>query len=254
MLRHLLLLLAAAPLCAWAAFAPPAPPPELDDDLTSFQTREQKAYHDFIQSGAGGSLIEVTSPAAAGDAAAGVVRLSFNYSGGLTVFVPRYGQTLLRFVDGAGQGLEVQNFVLHSGAFAPELSAAPFELVLRPGRGGAAGSTLAVNLTQSRTPLVFKLVLKAAANDQRAVQSMLYTIRLPQLNAEQILSSEPYPFLQLHPEDKLPDFKIEVSFAQLEDLMLKSLQRIAAGAGESASAGGSSAAESSAAAAGRERH
>lgn len=228
MLRYLLLLLATASLCAQAAFAPPAPPPELEDDLISFQTRKLQAYHDFITSGAGGSLIDIASPAAAGDAAAGVVRLSFNYAGGLTVFVPRYGETILRFVDGAGQGLEVQNYVMHSGAFRPELSSAPFELVLRPAQGGASGATLDVNLTQSRSPLVFKLASKAAANLERAVQSMIYTIRLPQINAEAVLTAEPYPFLQLHPEDKLPDLKVDVSFSKLENIMLSTLDKIAA--------------------------
>lgn len=210
---------------ACGAFMPPAPPPELDDTLTDFKTEQMLSAERYRQSGAGGSQLNLPAPVLSGDEASGVARLSFIYTGGLTLFVPRFGQSIVRFVDGQGGPLEVTGFKEHGASFAPELTAALHELSVRQS-GGASSGQLTVNLGQNAEPLVFTLQAKAAANAQRALQYMIYTIKVPSLSALKYYSTEPYRFVQLNSADVMPEG--QVSFTQLQQVMLDGLQQMRA--------------------------
>ncbi len=203
-----------------AAFAPPAPPPELDETLTDFQTRQQLEAERFLQSGQGGELLELPGPAAAGDEAAGVVRLTFDYTGDLTLFVPRHGRTYLKIIDGAGMPLEIQSFRQNGQAFIPELTASLSELMLRQYQG-ASSAQLVLKVKESPEPLLFRLHSKAAANARRAVTTFIYTIRVRKLNALESFALEPYPFVQLSGSDQVLD--VNADFDSLQQVLLKGM-------------------------------
>lgn len=184
-MKHGIKLVLATTLCMIAsnaiAITMPAPPPELPDTLTKFRTQEQINEGKTIENETLGLMsenVEIESaPFVPGDVGSGIVRLAAIYSPDITIGVPDYGASLIRFFDLQGVPWEISSVRCEAQGFLTEVTASPSELLIKQ-NVGATTTKMIVELTNYDSPLVFHLSPVKLEREGVAINTIINTIRI----------------------------------------------------------------------------
>lgn len=228
-----LLLMFAAPL-SLADMVMPEPPPELNESLLHYRTKEQrlhqthrgllpgepKNYQHIVQQ-AHQSRREQERGGVSGDLGSGVKRYRFKYKHGASVVLPLGGKAVVRFFDYNGKAWNVEDYEFESQGFNGQLSALPSEMVITPASGSGV-SELLVRLEGHPETLVLNVRSMRVVNDQQIqVRTALHTVEIP---SYQDLSDYIRPDVY-HPASLNPMAK-EVDFSDVsQDAIAESLVR-----------------------------
>lgn len=163
------------------AITMPAPPPELPDTLTKFRTQEQINEGKTIENDTFGLMsenVEIESaPFVPGDVGSGIVRLAAIYSPDITIGVPDYGASIIRFYDLQGVSWEIGSVRCEAQGFLTEVTASPSELLVKQ-NVGATTTKMIVELTNYDTPLVFNLSPVKLQREGVAINTIINTIKV----------------------------------------------------------------------------
>ncbi len=161
------------------AITMPAPPPELSDTLTKFRTKEQiNEGVNLPNSNVYVEEVEVESaPFVPGDVNAGIMRVSDNYSPQMTLGVPGYGSSIVRFYDLNGVPWDIASFECENQGYLVEITASPSELLIKQ-NVGAMSTKLKVNLSRHNSPLIFNLSPVKIERDGVVVSTVVNTIKI----------------------------------------------------------------------------
>lgn len=163
------------------AITMPAPPPELPDTLTKFRTQEQINEGKTIENDTFGLMsenVEIESaPFVPGDVGSGIVRLAAIYSPDITIGVPDYGASIIRFYDLQGVPWEIGSVRCEAQGFLTEVTASPSELLVKQ-NVGATTTKMIVELTNYDTPLVFNLSPVKLQREGVAINTIINTIKV----------------------------------------------------------------------------
>ncbi|SFS34129.1 Putative outer membrane core complex of type IVb secretion [Succinivibrio dextrinosolvens] len=167
------------PFCA-EAITMPAPPPELSDTLTKFRTKEQINESVNLSNGSSAVVEEIeveSAPFVPGDINAGIMRLSENYSPLMTIGVPAYGSSIVRFYDLNGIPWDIASVECENQGYLTEITASPSELLIKQ-NVGATTTKLKVSLSRYDYPLVFNLSPVRLERDGVAVSTLVNTVKI----------------------------------------------------------------------------
>ncbi len=162
------------------AITMPAPPPELSDTLTKFRTKEQINENVNLANGNGAVAEDVeidSAPFVPGDINAGIMRVAENYSPLMTVGVPSYGASIVRFYDLNGIPWDIAGVECENQGYHTEITASPSELLIKQ-NVGATTTKLKVNLTRYNSPLIFNLSPVKLEREGVAVSTVVNTIKI----------------------------------------------------------------------------
>lgn len=162
------------------AITMPAPPPELSDTLTKFRTQEQINESVNLDNSPSSAVEEIeieSAPFVPGDINAGIMRLSETYSPLMTVGVPAYGSSIIRFYDLNGIPWDISSVECENQGYLSEVTASPSELLIKQ-NVGATTTKLKVSLSRYDTPLVFNLSPVRLERDGVAVSTIVNTVRI----------------------------------------------------------------------------
>ncbi|WP_031492811.1 DotH/IcmK family type IV secretion protein [Succinivibrio dextrinosolvens] len=162
------------------AITMPAPPPELSDTLTKFRTKEQINESVSLGNGSSAAVEEVeieSAPFVPGDIDAGIMRIAENYSPLMTIGVPGYGSSIIRFYDLNGIPWDIASVECENQGYLTEITASPSELLIKQ-NVGATTTKLKVTLSRYSSPLIFNLSPVRLERDGVAVSTVVNTVKI----------------------------------------------------------------------------
>ena len=210
------------------AITMPAPPPELSDTLTKFRTQEQMNEGRTINNESG-DLSEETGVDSSifvpGDITSGIYRNSQVYSPELTLGVPVYGASIIRFYDLSGIPWEISSVRCENQGFMAEVTASPSELLVKQGVG-ASSTKLVVNLINHNQPLVFSLSSVKLEQESINVNTIINSIKVRSYtNSQGYVFPEIKKFPKTNPAAKPVKYE-KTSLTQVENTLIDAVRNL----------------------------